>query len=106
MPTTRREFWSKKIADNRQRDSISEKELLNSGWRVCTIWECAIKGKTRLTQLPKLIDTVENWLRTKEQRIEFSGYLTDETGVFHPIPDDGLLAAEEPNRPAPFVDRR
>lgn len=102
IPATRSEFWNKKIEDNRKRDHNSEMELLNSGWRVCTIWECAIKGKTRLSRLPELIDTVENWLRTGEQRIEFSGYLTDETGVFHPVPDDGRLAAEEPNRPTTF----
>lgn len=46
-PSTRPEFWASKIKANRQRDRQAHSELLETGWRVCTIWECAIRGRLR-----------------------------------------------------------
>src|SRR5258706_14938204 len=39
-PKSRVEFWSKKFADNVERDRRKEDELLALGWNVLTIWEC------------------------------------------------------------------
>jgi DNA mismatch endonuclease (patch repair protein) len=50
VPATRTEFWLAKIQANRDRDYRDEGQLLASGWRVLTIWECALKGK--LKKLP------------------------------------------------------
>jgi DNA mismatch endonuclease (patch repair protein) len=48
LPTTRREFWQAKIEGNRARDLRDRARLVASGWRVLVVWECALKGSTRL----------------------------------------------------------
>jgi DNA mismatch endonuclease (patch repair protein) len=47
VPATRTEFWLTKIQANRNRDYRDESKLLASGWRVLTIWECALKGRLK-----------------------------------------------------------
>lgn len=48
-PATRVDFWRKKIEANADRDKKAADELLARGWKVLTIWECALKGKNRLS---------------------------------------------------------
>ena len=43
-PATRKEFWQAKFAENRERDRKARESLLQMGWRVLEIWECAIRG--------------------------------------------------------------
>lgn len=47
LPATRADFWSEKIGKNRARDAAAASALLGSGWRVLTIWECALRGPAR-----------------------------------------------------------
>ncbi|PID62109.1 MAG: very short patch repair endonuclease [Gammaproteobacteria bacterium] len=42
-PATRTEFWTRKFEQNVVRDSRSADELLAAGWRVATVWECALR---------------------------------------------------------------
>lgn len=49
LPQTRREFWQAKIDANRQRDLRSEEMLVSTGWRVLSVWECALKGRLKQT---------------------------------------------------------
>lgn len=42
-PSTRPEFWVRKFDANSDRDRRSERALLQSGWRVVRVWECAIR---------------------------------------------------------------
>lgn len=44
LPATRAQFWQTKIASNRARDQRNMSELLRQGWRVLTVWECALRG--------------------------------------------------------------
>ena len=60
-PSTRPEFWKTKINRNREVDIRNYKKLKEDGWRILTIWECAIKGKTRLS-LDRVINSAEHWL--------------------------------------------
>jgi DNA mismatch endonuclease (patch repair protein) len=46
-PATRSEFWSRKISRNRERDQHANQALLAAGWRVLTVWECAVRGPNR-----------------------------------------------------------
>jgi len=48
LPGTRQEFWAQKIGGNRNRDEIAVQSLLQLGWRVLIIWECALRGPARL----------------------------------------------------------
>jgi len=43
-PATRTEFWTSKIAKNKERDAVAVQQLLEQGWRVMTVWECALRG--------------------------------------------------------------
>ena len=62
-PKTRPEFWSSKIARNREVDALAEQRLLSEGWRVATIWECALKGRERLS-LEDISQHCADWLRS------------------------------------------
>jgi DNA mismatch endonuclease (patch repair protein) len=59
LPETRREFWIEKINANRQRDQRANEALMERGWRVAVVWECALKGKTR-NDFSKMLST---WIR-------------------------------------------
>jgi len=48
-PKTNRQFWREKLEGNRLRDQRKMEALIESGWRVLVIWECAIKGVNRLS---------------------------------------------------------
>ena len=61
-PSTRPEFWKNKINRTREVDERNYKKIKEDGWRILTIWECAIKGKTRLS-LEKIVDASEKWLK-------------------------------------------
>lgn len=40
-PGTRPGFWARKLARNKARDEENKKALLEAGWRVLVVWECA-----------------------------------------------------------------
>lgn len=42
-PSTRREFWTAKLAANRLRDESAVRQLAEQGWRVVVVWECALR---------------------------------------------------------------
>lgn len=42
-PSTRREFWTEKLAANRLRDESVVSQLTGQGWRVVVVWECALR---------------------------------------------------------------
>ena len=46
-PQTRKDFWREKIRKNRARDQGAVASLKDQGWRVLTVWECALKGPGR-----------------------------------------------------------
>lgn len=43
MPATRSDFWRKKFVANVNRDERKSRELVKAGWRVVTVWECALR---------------------------------------------------------------
>ncbi|WP_244068816.1 very short patch repair endonuclease [Bradyrhizobium sp. Ce-3] len=71
-PTTRKEFWQKKINRNREIDKSSIAALQQAGWRCCVIWECSLKGPTRLP-IAKTITHVAGWLRSTKHRLTVQG---------------------------------
>jgi DNA mismatch endonuclease (patch repair protein) len=71
-PSTRPEFWREKIARNRTVDAAAEAKLLADGWRVATVWECALKGRTRLP-LEDVVGSLEKWLQSDAPAISIEG---------------------------------
>jgi DNA mismatch endonuclease (patch repair protein) len=72
LPATRREFWARKIAGNRERDKRSARALRQAGWRVLTVWECSLKGRAR-RPLAEVIGSCIAFVRSKEQHAELAG---------------------------------
>lgn len=71
-PKSRRHFWRQKISRNRTVDSRAVRNLQQAGWRVMTVWECSIKGRSRLPA-DKVVISVARWLRSKSSRHEIRG---------------------------------
>lgn len=55
-PKSRPEFWLPKLAGNRARDEDVERRLIESGWRVLTLWECQLRDQMAVA------DTVREFL--------------------------------------------
>lgn len=66
VPKTRKVFWTSKFTANRARDARNRAELLERGWRVLTVWECVLRGKTT-KPLDRLVRQVERWLESKKR---------------------------------------
>ncbi len=71
-PSTRPEFWQQKIGRNREVDARSEAALADAGWRRAIVWECALKGRTKLS-LEEVIASCAEWLRSDEPVLEIRG---------------------------------
>ena len=71
-PKTRPEFWKQKIDRNCSVDAAALVRLAEAGWRVATVWECALKGKTRL-QLEDAVASLDRWLRSDEPGLKIEG---------------------------------
>jgi DNA mismatch endonuclease, patch repair protein len=54
IPATRQEYWTAKVARNKERDARTVSSLEQAGWDVFTVWECELKDRAalvdRLTQ--------------------------------------------------------
>lgn len=72
MPKTRTAFWREKIEGNARRDIATNNALRKQGWRVGTVWECAIKGRTKLGA-EKTLDLCEEWLKGQGETLEIRG---------------------------------
>jgi DNA mismatch endonuclease (patch repair protein) len=72
VPKTRRVFWTSKFAANKVRDGKKRAELLALGWRVLTVWECTLSGKTS-KPTDVLAKKVETWLNSKKRTGNFGG---------------------------------
>jgi DNA mismatch endonuclease (patch repair protein) len=71
-PSTREDFWRQKIGRNREVDARTEHALRDAGWRQAVVWECALKGKTRLP-LPDVIGKLAVWLKEGGDFLEIAG---------------------------------
>jgi DNA mismatch endonuclease, patch repair protein len=71
-PSTRQDWWREKITRNRAVDARSEAALAKAGWRLGVVWECALKGRTRLP-FTDVLEACMAWLRSQEPRLEIRG---------------------------------
>ena len=71
-PATRKAFWKTKIGENQARDERHRVALLDAGWRVATIWGCALDGKNRLL-LDEIVSAGAAWLESDAKRLEIKG---------------------------------
>ncbi|WP_370235515.1 MULTISPECIES: very short patch repair endonuclease [Henriciella] len=69
-PQTRPEFWREKIGRNRERDARSLAALRASGWRIATIWECALRA---VASSDRLLLEVSSWITSDQEILDVSG---------------------------------
>ena len=60
VPATRTEFWLNKIGKNVERDRRDMLRLRELGWRVLIVWECALRGRLKLSDAA-LAERLEEW---------------------------------------------
>jgi len=71
-PSSNDDFWKEKINKTKLLDERSFHNLQIAGWRVLTIWECALKGKLRLP-VEQIADIIVSWLKTSACNAEIKG---------------------------------
>ncbi len=73
-PQSRAEWWRTKIERNRENDGRQTWHLLDEGWRVSVVWECALKGKGRLDD-DAVADRLASWITGTDQQQTIRGGL-------------------------------
>ena len=71
-PSSRIDFWRAKITRNSEKDAEVNRALVRAGWRILTVWECALKGRNRLP-LNKVIDETVAWLISGKDNLSLQG---------------------------------
>lgn len=61
-PLSNEDFWLKKFDDNTSRDRRNLQKLLEKGWRVAIVWECALKNSEQSSNVIAL--NVRKWLES------------------------------------------
>ena len=67
FPSTRANWWRRKLERNRARDRIAARNLRNSGWTVVRIWECDLIVKRRMSALRKIKVALHSRLAVKDR---------------------------------------
>ena len=80
IPRSRAAFWQEKLMGNKERDARNTRALLEMGWRVLVVWECA----TRQKNTTKLINDIILWLQSGQKLGELVR-TTKETGISFPV---------------------
>ena len=66
-PSSRRDFWTAKFDANVARDIVVRSALSQAGWRVATVWECALRTEAGVMAAR---DIVATWLHDGGLEIE------------------------------------
>ncbi len=71
-PATRQDFWREKIGRNVVNDEKAVSALLAAGWRVAIVWECALKGRSRLA-FSEAMQRLGGWIQSDEAMLTIRG---------------------------------
>lgn len=72
LPKSNSRFWAEKINKNKYNDTLVIEQLANVGWRIAVIWECSLKGRTKL-DFEVLVDTLERWILSDKMNLSLKG---------------------------------
>ncbi len=74
FPKSNTAFWQKKFTRNKERDAENLKYYQEQCWRVCTVWECAIRGKNSKQKIENVTSQIIEWLEeSSDQTLEIKG---------------------------------
>lgn len=71
-PRTNARFWRSKICKNHKKDLDNALRLREAGWRVLTVWECALRGRYSFEE-NKLIERIARWIRSGRGQLQICG---------------------------------
>lgn len=57
VPETNREFWIKKLHQNKDRDKRNIQKLRERGWNILVVWECEIRSVEKREKI--LLELIE-----------------------------------------------
>lgn len=72
IPGTDTDWWRDKLQTTRVRDQRHREALLAEGWRICEVWECALRGRARVG-LADVVSQIKNWLNSNSDYLEIAG---------------------------------
>jgi len=73
LPGTRQDFWREKLEANVARDHKAIVGLRAAGWRVLIVWECALRGPSKLDEA-KILDEAAEFIKAgKVELLEIRG---------------------------------
>lgn len=67
LPVTNLEFWKNKRQKNIARDARKMALLIDSGWRISIVWQCALKNSETLS---RNIDALQDWIMSTDTFLE------------------------------------
>jgi DNA mismatch endonuclease (patch repair protein) len=76
-PRTRSEFWQNKLGRNAANDERAIIALIQAGWRVGTVWECAVTGRTKLAD-NEMMRQLKGWIQSDLTTIAIEGRNPDQ----------------------------
>lgn len=69
VPGSNTSFWTSKLTRNKDRDVVAMLSLVSMGWRVATIWECALRGSAAKRDFTRRMDQLAHWIRNCPQAV-------------------------------------
>lgn len=81
LPKTRADFWDKKLRNNQVRDLKAVDGLSKAGWRVCVVWECALRSAPQTT-----CQRVVDWIRSGDASAIMEA--SKQAGLPNPLTND------------------
>lgn len=67
FPKSNLKFWKKKFERNKERDAKNLRYYQEQRWRVCIVWECAIRGKNSKQKVEKVTEEIIRWLEIPDE---------------------------------------
>ncbi len=97
-PATRKDFWDEKFRRNVERDQRNQYILLEMGWRVSVVWECALgKGKKDETPARKTAQALGDWLQGSDPTFDSGlGLDSAESAEGTAMPEEKSVGPPEP----------
>lgn len=65
LPKTRTDFWDEKLRRNSERDAQAISALIEEGWRIAVVWECAVRASPQ-----NVGSNLAEWIRSDRASLE------------------------------------
>ena len=72
LPKSRTTWWNEKLKKNQNRDQDNINKLHDLDWRILIVWECAIKGRLKLSE-DDVIRKTTTWIHSDNSFSEIKG---------------------------------